>query len=67
MWEWSRTVAEHASAAAFTQPVAEPEPTFTEVAATAESGFTAEAAEGEIGGVSAMRRAARPGEYDLAG
>ncbi|MBF6480320.1 hypothetical protein [Nocardia cyriacigeorgica] len=67
MFGWSRSVAEHATAAAFTRPVAEPEPKFTEAESAAESGFTAEAAEGETGGGSAMRSAPRPADFDLAG
>ncbi|NEW41839.1 hypothetical protein [Nocardia cyriacigeorgica] len=66
MWEWGRTVAEHAAVAAFTQPVAEPEPKYTQGEATAESGFTEEASEAEIEGRRALPRAARPADFDLA-
>ncbi len=63
MWGWSRSVAEHAAAAAFTRPVTEPEPKDTEAEPSAESAFTAEATEGEIGDGHAMR----PADFDLAG
>ncbi|MFE3446268.1 hypothetical protein ACFXNW_24845 [Nocardia sp. NPDC059180] len=61
MWEWGRSVAEHATAAAFTQPVTEPEPKYTEAE------FTVEAPEGEAEDARRMWRAARPSEFDLAG
>lgn len=67
MWGWSSGVAEHAAAAAFTQPVGEPEPTVTDTESAAESGFTGEACDAEIGGASAMRWTARPADFDLAG
>ncbi|MBF6326267.1 hypothetical protein [Nocardia cyriacigeorgica] len=60
-------MAEYVAAAAFTRPVGEPEPTVTETAAAAEFGFTEQACEGEIADASAMRPAARPADFDLAG
>jgi hypothetical protein len=67
VWGWSSGVAEYVAAAAFTRPVGEPEPTVTETAAAAEFGFTEQACEGEIADASAMRPAARPADFDLAG
>ncbi|MBF6416522.1 hypothetical protein [Nocardia cyriacigeorgica] len=67
MWGWSSGVAEYAAAAAFTRPVGEPEPTVTETESAGEFGFTEPACDGEIAGASAMRPAARPADFDLAG
>lgn len=65
MWEWSKSFAEYAAAAAWTTQPAEPEPKYGEPEYWAET--TAEGGSAEGDGVDIAARDPMLREYDLAG
>ncbi|WP_454194041.1 hypothetical protein [Nocardia sp. Marseille-Q1738] len=65
MWEWSKTFAEYAAAAAWTTQPAETEPKYGEPEYWAETTTEELSAEGD--GVRAAARDPFIGEFDLAG